>query len=29
MTNPLVKQFNKSVDIYQLQALLAHYICCA
>jgi hypothetical protein len=27
MSAPIEKQFNKSVDIYQLQALLAHYIC--
>ena len=27
-TGPIETQFNKSVDIYELQALLAQYVCC-
>ena len=26
---PITKEFNKAVDIYEVQSLLARYICCA
>jgi hypothetical protein len=28
MQQPIQKQFNKKVDIYELQAYLAYYVCC-
>jgi hypothetical protein len=28
MSTPLQKQFNKSVNVYELQGLLTRYVCC-